>query len=268
MPQEKEVQVLIRLGLTCNQARVYLTLFRSGMSSARTISETSKVAREDIYRIIPKLQELSLVEKIIDSPSMYKAIPIKDALTILMNSRKQETSKLEAEINDIIQNSEINKIRRVFEKETQEFILIPKEQAVIKRKKMIDNAQKRVDLITAWERFNESVVSYDTNIENALKKNVELRIIIGKPKNEKLLLELTKVWREKYVSFKTRWIPNYPSARVTLVDAKEVLFAKSVTTGFEDPFLWSINQSLVAVVQDFFETMWTASFEPKTTSVT
>lgn len=266
--QEKEVQVLIRLGLTCNQAKVYLALVRSGMSSARTISNASKVAREDIYRIIPKLQELGLVEKVIDSPSMNRAIPIKDAFTILMGIRKQVTSELEEETKEIIQNFETNKIRSVFEKERQEFILIPREQAVIKRKKMIDDAQKRVDLITSWDRYAQSSDSYDTNIENALKKNVEFRIIIGKPKDEKLLLELIQIWREKYHSYKARWIPSTLEARLMLVDEKEVLFAKLATTGFEDPFLWSINQSLVSVVQDYFEMMWAASFEIKATSVT
>jgi sugar-specific transcriptional regulator TrmB len=62
--QDEEVQTLTCLGLTLCQARVYLALARSGMSTAKTISKVSKVTREDIYRIMPTLQKLGLVENI------------------------------------------------------------------------------------------------------------------------------------------------------------------------------------------------------------
>jgi len=262
VPQEEGVQVLVRLGLTCSQARVYLALVRSGMSKAKTISKASKVAREDIYRIIPKLHELGLVEKIIDAPTMYMAIPIKDAFTILMKRRKQVTSELKAKTKGIIQYFNNNNIRTTLEEEEQEFVLMPTERAVVKRKQMIDGAQRRIDFITSWERFTQSNVSYAENLRNALKKNVEIRVIVGKPEDEKSMLELIQPWREKYHCYDARWIPGTPNARLMLVDNQKVLFAKSVATRSEEsPFLWSVNHSLVSVVKDYFEIMWITSLE-------
>jgi sugar-specific transcriptional regulator TrmB len=264
VPQEEAVQILIRLGLTCNQAKVYLALVRSGLSTAKTISKNSNVAREDIYRIIPTLQELGLVEKIIDTTSMYTAITMQEAFKILMKSRKQATSELQAKTKEIIQNFNNNNIKTALEEEAHEFILMPKERAIIKRKKMIDNAQKSINFITSWERFTQSKVSYTTNLTNALKKRVEIRIIVGNPESEKSLLSLTQSWREKYPCFRARWIPSNPDACLMLVDNQKVLFAKSTTTSFEESsFLWSINHSLISVVKDYFEMMWLTSFEIK-----
>ena len=264
--REEEIQVLVRLGLTCNQARVYLALARSGASTARTISRASKVTREDVYRILPKLQEVGLVEKTIEKPSIYAAVPLQDAFRFLIKSREQITSELKTETKEIIRNFD-NNIRTSLEEEEHEFVLIPREAAVVKRKSIIDDAKERIDFITPSEEFTQSNASYATNLRNALKRNVEIRVIVGKPEDEKSWPKPTQTWAEKHHLFKTRWIPSTPKARLMLIDGKKVLFAKSATTSSEEgPFLWSINQSLASVVQDYFEMMWLTSSSIKTNS--
>jgi len=45
-----------------------------------------------------------------------------------------------------------------------------------------------------------------------------------------------------------------------LVDNQKMLFAKPVAVSLkESPCLWSINQSLVSVLQDYFEMIWATS---------
>ena len=52
---EKETHILIDLGLTKAQASVYLTLVRSGQARVKSVRELSKIARQDIYRILDQL---------------------------------------------------------------------------------------------------------------------------------------------------------------------------------------------------------------------
>jgi sugar-specific transcriptional regulator TrmB len=256
---EEGVQVLIHLGLTSSQAKVYMALVRSGICTAKAISKGSKVAREDIYRIMPKLQELNLVEKIIDAPAKYAAIPIEDAFTILLKSRDNATCRLRAKTNEIIQSFNGN-VRTPFEEEEHEFVLIPTERAVVKRRQMIDSAQKRIDLITSWERFNQLNISCAASLTNALKRNVEMRVVIGNPADEKSMAELVRPWREKYQCFDARWTSGTPKAPLMLVDDQKVLLAKSATTGSEEsPFLWTMNPPFVSVVRDHIEKIWLAS---------
>ena len=113
---------------------------------------------------------------------------MQEAFKILIKSRKQVTSDLQARTQTIIQNLNSNNFRTTAEEETQEFILFPIERAVTKRKKMIDNAQKSINFITSWEKFTQSDLSFAKDLGNALKKRVEIRVIVGKPEDEKSLL--------------------------------------------------------------------------------
>ncbi len=49
---------LIEVGLTSNQAKVYLTLVQQKSAPAVTISKVSKIARAEVYRILASLSDL------------------------------------------------------------------------------------------------------------------------------------------------------------------------------------------------------------------
>lgn len=72
-----KVDLLVRLGVAPNQAKVYLALTGTSPSTANQISKATGIAPEVVYRAIPKLQEKGLVEKEITSPAKFQAIPIK-----------------------------------------------------------------------------------------------------------------------------------------------------------------------------------------------
>ena len=93
MAQEQE-ETLKRLGLSGIQARVYLTLIRSGRSSAKTLSKQSNVARPDIYRIMTHFQQLGIAQKSITTPVMFEATPIEHALSGLVENKVEEIKKV------------------------------------------------------------------------------------------------------------------------------------------------------------------------------
>ena len=57
LSSEKNVEVLLDFGLTRNQAKVYVAIARLRLASVGQISKASKVRREDVYRILPKLEK-------------------------------------------------------------------------------------------------------------------------------------------------------------------------------------------------------------------
>jgi len=57
------IKSLTNLGLTPTQAKIYLANLQTGQATAKAISQTSKIAREDIYRTLPSLQALGLTPK-------------------------------------------------------------------------------------------------------------------------------------------------------------------------------------------------------------
>ena len=93
--EDEVTQVLTDLGLNLSQARVYFAISQSGVSTVKNVSNISQVAREHIYQVLPQLQDLGLVEKIIGAPSKFRAIPLEEGASILLQNRANKTRELQ-----------------------------------------------------------------------------------------------------------------------------------------------------------------------------
>jgi len=105
---ERDAKVLIGFGLTGNQARVYLALARLKLATVGQISKVSKVRREDVYRILPKLEKMGLVEKLLGKPCKIRATPVEEALSVLIkheeDSARERVSRLKAETETFLKH--------------------------------------------------------------------------------------------------------------------------------------------------------------------
>lgn len=154
--QPSEVQTLINLGLTSIQARIYLSLARYGPSSVTVIARQSKVNRPDVYRTMIKLYDLGLVEKIVETPVLFKAVSANQTLKFLLQRRTEQYDKLRVDTESLIYNLRSDeKNARV---EDSRFVLIPQKNAVVKRvMQAINEAQERMDFVVSWKRFSAGV---------------------------------------------------------------------------------------------------------------
>ena len=260
--QDEGVQTLTRLGLTLCQAKVYLALVRSGKSTARTISNVSKVPREHVYRVTSKLQELGLVEKAIAVPAMYIAIPMKRAFSILMERRIKETCDLQAKTREVIKNFGSTNAETIFREEEHQFILIPSKGRIIQRRKMQHaNVQTSVDGIFPLKECANALHQFADIIKETLKRGVKIRVITEKPEDKNSFPENIQDFM-KNPNFKLRCILKHPSVLLTVYDKKEVIITTSATAGLiESNSLWSNNPSLLILANNHFEAMWTTALE-------
>ena len=262
MTFQDEIQTLRRLGLTFNQARVYLALARSGMSTAKTISTVSKIPREDVYRLMPQLRGLGLVEKKIATPTKFKAISLEEALFVLLQRRMQETSELQTKAGELLKNFKQNVARQNLEEEETQFILIPeRETALQRRRKATNNAQRSMVAVTSWKRFPGGLYTYAEEIEKALDRGVEIRFVTDQPEKEE---STSKIMAEfmKSSSFKIRYTAKPLTVIVAVYDEKEVYLVTSIgVAAQESPALWSNNHSLIELARNYFENMWNTASE-------
>jgi len=258
--EDERVQTLTRLGLTSCQARVYLALAHSGMSTAKTISKVSKVTREDVYRILPQLQKLGLVEKAITAPTMFKVIPIQDGLSILMERKIEETDELQKKTKELLQKFKENNAKTTLQEEEPQLTLIPEKEAILLRTRdLIENAQTSIDVVTSWKRFPHGMRVYAEALKKALKRGVKIRIVIEQPEDENSLLKTIQAFNEN-LSFNVRYIPTNPTSVVMVYDEKEVFIVTSPTALIlESPALWSNSLSLVRLAQNYFDIVWATS---------
>jgi len=66
----------------------------------------------------------------------------------------------------------------------------------------------------------------------------------------------------KIGSHNTRYLLGQPKALVTIVDKKEALVDTLATTDAgASPLLWSNNPSLLSILQEYFEMIWSSALE-------
>lgn len=252
------ITTLSKFGLTRNQARVYLALVCAGTSDAKTISKESGITRQDIYRILPSLEQKGLVEKEFSKPSCFRAIPIQETLQTLLEQRGKETLSLRKNIRVIIENFSEKKANKKSQNNNLETIYIPGKNALLKKvEKSIINAKISMQCISSWGNMTKHMFEvFGTDLFKEKKKSqIKIQIITDGNDNEKSLLPVVT---NPNFTFRSIHIPA--KAHFLIIDKKEVFF-KISTKGFfsEIPSLWSINSSLVAICLNYFETLWNKS---------
>lgn len=259
-----EGETLKLLGLSPMQAHVYLTLVQAGRSSAKTLAKQACVARPDIYRIMANFEKMGLIQTTITSPTMYEAIKIEHALQHLVNRKIDENRELKKKVAELIikmgekQNSKKND-------DGPDVCLMPATKiAERKRRELINKAQKSIDVIGSY-KFYKLLLSSKFNrlTRKAIGRGVAYRLLIEIPQGVCLPLEHTEALDLlKRNGSEMKYITNCPAAIVTIYDKKEALVFTSNKAGINDtPLLWINNNSLISVMNGYFEHLWTTTPE-------
>lgn len=258
--QDAEVETLTRLGLTHRQAKVYLALARSGNATVKTVSNVSEIPRQHIYQVVSTLQELGLVEKAITSPVKFKAIPVPDGLSILMERKSKEYNELQAKTIYMLKHSTRNNAKATPKEEEPQFVIIPARDSTDRYvRKLIEATQTSFDGLISMNGL-KGVYIYADFFKRALKRGVKCRHIITIPEGEKSVTGIDPAFKKK-PNFEIRYILTPTPASVTLYDKKEALVSTVSTDPIEAPGLWSSNPSFVGILNNYFEEMWIRALE-------
>jgi sugar-specific transcriptional regulator TrmB len=263
MTEEEGVQILTRLGLTISQAKVYLALLELEKATGKTISKHSEVARQETYRVLAELEEKGLVEKIIAVPTEFKAIPIEDFVSSLIERRKKEISETEKEATILLQKLKEKNSNSLQEDETQ-LSLVSERVAVRRKEKTLEAIERSFDVVSSF-RDPHSVLFIDVEeMAEALQRGVEIRVIIDKPDEEKLLSDITKHLKQ-HSNFKIKYLLKAPEALISIYDKKEAWVCTCTHPVLEEcATLRTNNPCLLAILQDCFEMMWLRAMESNT----
>ncbi|MGD0646013.1 MAG: helix-turn-helix domain-containing protein [Candidatus Bathyarchaeia archaeon] len=254
---QNQVKILTELGLNFCEARVFLALANLGMGPAKMISKTSGVSKPDVYRALVTLQERGLVEKIISSPAIFKAIQLEESLSILLGKKDIEQNLLREKTEQLKRDFKYNLNKLTTQENEQQFILITRKDAELeRRRKQQNNALKNIDAINSWKRFPKTQFFYAEEIKEALQRGVKIRLITEEAED---MSNISMNYRDlKKVGFyRIRFVSVPLSSVVSIYDGKEVIISTSPGASFgEAGILWSNNASIVKVMQEYFEMLW------------
>jgi sugar-specific transcriptional regulator TrmB len=254
--REERIETLKELGLTFCQARTYLSLLQIGPATAKHIAETSKIARPDVYRIIPALQKEGIVEKLMTNPTTFHAISLTQVLPTMLKYKIAKLNKLKKKTEELLRDFKNSPAKGLLETDA-EFIMIPGKQAIIEKlKEALLKSQISASVVTSKNRFSAAILEFEKIYQKALEKGVKIKIATDRHIPQKKALEAIENLA-KNPNFEVKYFDDVPPAVVSIFDNKEVsliLSAKAQLTGTSA--IWSNNQSFMALAQDYFENKW------------
>lgn len=265
---DENAQMLTQFGLTFNQAKVYIATAQLKIASVGQISKLSRVRREDVYRILPKLEKMGLIERRLGRPVKMVATPVEDALSILIKREQdafnKKLSTLLVKKEEFLKYFKSNETMSEFHAEETHFALISNRERILsKGLEMINKAEKEINIITSKNKFIQGISSHAKPFKNAMKKDVKIRILLGMTGKERPVLKLIERHRLFEHPFELK-ITDQPSGHYKVIDQKEALIATSIEQPLgENPYLWTNDRHLVGLLKRNFEDLWYNSINLK-----
>ncbi|MGD2066327.1 MAG: MEDS domain-containing protein, partial [Candidatus Bathyarchaeota archaeon] len=254
---------LSEYGITRNQAKVYIAAAKLGTASISQISKTSNVPREEVYRLLPKLENLGLIEKTIERPMRVKASNIRTALSILVSREKE---MLLGKISNLEQNSErilknFQKLNNITKSSEKAHMTIIRQSDAISQKlvSMIEHAENTVSLTISREKFIHFFNQYRLEIMKALSRGIEFHVALERAEYNDTINDYSEEF-EKSGRLEIRFVDQLRSHYI-LVDHKQALVSTSMKhTAFGNKAkMWTDDNSIMSVLKENFEIMWLTS---------
>ncbi len=248
-------EVLADLGLTGAQARVYLALLKTGNARARDIAELAQVNRQEVYHILEELQQLGLTQQNVTQPTTYSATPITEGIKHLLEQKTNELANISQRAAQLTKKLETNQAAAITLKPC--FGVICEADRGNKHQKAIQQTQISIEAITSWTRFKQLCFHFETDIKNALKKGLSIRIVTERPPSHHLP-KWVKAALAKYPNFEVKTMPSLPTLVVTIFDHSVAAIAFNPNSRLtKGPELWTSHPALTAAYQTYFNTAWT-----------
>ena len=172
-------KVLHELGFTKTQANLYLSLLKIGKSDAKTLATHSNIHRTEVYRTLEELQKMGLVDKEIDQPIRFLAVPPAVGLLDSINKKREEIENTAQKTVDFIRlfgqmpksvdNSQEYSIR----------VIDGRKRITQKIKEQHRKVQRTVDIITILPRWLQILDECLEEYQQALERGVQYRLIVG-----------------------------------------------------------------------------------------
>jgi sugar-specific transcriptional regulator TrmB len=256
--QEDLAVKLENFGFTVNQAKVYLSIVQLGTTCVGIISKNTQLHRQDIYKLLPKLEKMGLITRTIDKPFMIEAIPVEKALDNLVSiERKRAQEKifhLENNLKDMV--SALQEQPRILE-ETR-FTLLTTDEAIKNRGRVTFKKIKKECLaVSNIKHINSPTMHYFRDFLQTITNKVKTRLIIVTNNNDsraKQTIENLPLTADK---FTVKSINKTTCKNYQIIDDNEVWIATQQKTGTGFPcFLWTNDKNVIDVYKEDFKKTW------------
>lgn len=256
MSSDENTDLLLGLGLTLNQAKIYLAIIKLEKTTVGQVANFSKVRREDVYRILPSLEKMGLIERLLGKPTEVRATRITDALSLLVAEEKGKSDERLVGMRGIVQKLSLKDWTQQLPKEENIYILIAEKKSIFaKTSDLIRNSKKEVALIADKGRLMPVLFQFSDEYTQAIKNGAVIRLLFeGETSDASLKENVKKLIGTTSVQIKFH---REPLNHFIMSDDKEALITTSKESGLgESPSLWTNNSNLIGVLRTSFGSDW------------
>lgn len=262
MLDEDLVEKICKLGLTTKQARLYSSIV---VSKGATISEISKktgLHKQDIYKILPKLEKVGLVTKTMIKPIKVEVIPVETALGNLIEMEQKKVESQKRNVQEII--AAIGKKQSLFSPEEGEgkFEVLPaRSEAQMNRVELVfENARRAYDVFIPRELFEAYVPLFTDYFDRLAAHGVIVRIIIRTADESNKLMEVVNKAKWPAVDMTIKATDEIGHLYYAIIDNKEVWIPLETPapTILRAPTATLVTDSkaVVRIAQENFNKFW------------
>ena len=260
--QEDLITKLSSFGFTVNQAKVYLSIAQSGKTSVGRIAKTTTLHRQDIYKMLPKLEKMGLITKTIDKPFMIEAIPIDRALdsyiTIEREKSNQRIAHLENNLKDLVSAIQT----QPESKEEARFTLLTTDEAIRNKGRLIFKRTRREFLLVAiMEQISfPSLHYFHDYLQVIADNNAKIKLLVVTTEDEDTVKQTLEKVTPTHGVFTAKYIEKNSCKNYQLIDGKEAWIATQQKThsGYTC-ILWTNDQNIVDAYKEIFKKVWSNS---------
>jgi sugar-specific transcriptional regulator TrmB len=102
LSHERIVDTLVRLGLSCEDARVYIYLATEGPQKTEALAEALKMRKQQLSSSLSSLQRRGIVDSTLEHLVLFSAVPLETVLELLVRIHSEETQNLQQNKNEIL----------------------------------------------------------------------------------------------------------------------------------------------------------------------
>lgn len=255
MINQNEENVLVQLGLSPTQARVYLVLAHKGPASVNSIAQNSGIHRTHLYEILKSLKERGFVQKQLVG-SLYVATPLKDAAQTLVKDKQEEILTLENQITELV-NSLPDESENYSLGKNELLLSNSKTFTFSKGQKYIDAAKSQVDHMHTWKRFTQFWQIVEGHMMATMDRGIKVRQITETPADISQAVRFLNRPVFKNANIEIRFV-NRTGGNLSIVDNERIFLSTSQdkeNVG-ETPMLFSNYVGLLGLMRNYYEYCW------------
>ncbi|MEM2130012.1 MAG: helix-turn-helix domain-containing protein [Candidatus Bathyarchaeia archaeon] len=255
MHEEELVNRLCKLGLTNKQARIYLSVVISGATNVASIARKTGIHKQDIYKILPKLEKLGLLTRKFIKPVQVESIPIEEAITNLIKKQQELLDARERIAKEVIETLREKQATLPAIEEGRIMILPGNSDALKNRtKRLFENLRKAYDVFTTKEHLIKILPRLSAKFfETLATHRVPIRILISMHEEDEDFVDFIKSLKIPPVNVTIKSIRDSGSLHFGIVDNEVWIPFEALP---DSAVIITDIKCIIDICKEHFEKMW------------